>query len=157
MLSCEISKSFSNTYFEEHLRTTADQMTCNKILFEKIRAVFSISIKFDLNVRKTGWKKIRFQLALNKTYSLTPPPLIHRRFKHHQRTKINKTMLSASSDWTRIASVGVLNWVSTVYATTDSEHKFQKTRIENWLPIGFILALITTTLCSIINGKSLDV
>ena len=83
--------------FEEHLRTTADQMIYNKILLEKIRAVFRISIKFNLNVRKTGWKKIRFQLALNKTYSLTPPPLIHRRFKHHQRTKINKTILSASS------------------------------------------------------------
>ena len=49
--------------FEEHLRTTADQMIYNKILLEKIRAMFHISIKFDLNVRKTGWKKMRFQLA----------------------------------------------------------------------------------------------
>ena len=72
MFSCEISKIFKNTYFEEHLRTIADQMICNKILLEKIRAVFCISIKFDLNVRKTGWRKIRFQLALNKAYSLTP-------------------------------------------------------------------------------------
>ena len=69
-------QNFTNTYFEEYLRTTADQMICNKILLEKIRAVFCISIKFDLNVRKTGWKKIRFQLALNKTYSLTPPPTV---------------------------------------------------------------------------------
>ena len=90
MFFCEISKIFKNIYFEEHLRTTADQMICNKILFEKVRAVFCISIRFDLNVRKTEWKKIRFQLALNKTYSFTPPPLIHRRFKQHQRTKINK-------------------------------------------------------------------
>ena len=37
-----ISKIFKNTYFEEHLRTTADQMICNKILLEKIRAVFRI-------------------------------------------------------------------------------------------------------------------
>ena len=96
MFSCEISKIFKNTYSEEHLRTTADQMIRNKILFEKIRALFPISIKFDLNVRKTGWKNIRFQLALNKTYNLTPPPLIHRRLKHRQTTKINKTMLSAS-------------------------------------------------------------
>ena len=108
MFSCEIRKIFKNTYFEEHLRTTADQMICNKILSEKIRAVFYISIKFDLNVRKTGWKKIRFQLALNKTYSLTPPPLIHRRFKHRQRTKINKTMLSASSVFHAKFTISVL-------------------------------------------------
>ena len=60
MLYCEISKIFKNAYFEEHLRTTADQMIYDKILLEKIRAVFCILIKFDLNVRKTGWKKIRF-------------------------------------------------------------------------------------------------
>ena len=47
--------------FEEHLRTTF--FICNKILLEKIRAVFHIYIKLDLNVKKTGWKKIRFQLA----------------------------------------------------------------------------------------------
>ena len=41
MFSCEISKIFKSTYFEEHLRTTADQMICNKILLEK-RAVFRI-------------------------------------------------------------------------------------------------------------------
>ena len=107
-LQVEISKVFTNTHFEKHLRTTADQMICNKILLEKIRAVFCISIKFDLNVRKTGWKKIRFQLALNKTYSLTPPPLIHRRFKHRQRTKINKTMLSASSVFHAKFTISVL-------------------------------------------------
>ena len=38
----------------------------------------------------------RFQLALKKTFCPTPPLLIHRRFKHRQRTKTNKTMLSAS-------------------------------------------------------------
>ena len=107
MFPCEIRKFLKNTYFEEHLRTNADQMICNKIS-EKIRAVFCISIKFDLNVRKTGWKKIRFQLALNKTYSLTPPPLIHRRFKHRQRTKINKTMLSASSVFHAKFTISVL-------------------------------------------------
>ena len=83
-----------DTYFEEHLRTTTS--ICNKILLEKIRAVFHILIKFDLNVKKTGWKKRPFQQALNKTFCLTPPPAIHRRFKHHQKTKINKTMLSGS-------------------------------------------------------------
>ena len=91
----KLAKFLRTPNFEEHLRTTADQLICNKILLEKVRAVFRVSIKFDLNVRKTGWKKIRFQLALNK--SLTPLPLIHPRFKHRQRTKTNKTMLSASS------------------------------------------------------------
>ena len=95
-VSCKISKMFTNTYFEEHLQTTADQMICNKISLEKIRAVFHIYIKSDLNVKKTGWKKIRFQLTLNKTFCLTPSLLIHRRLKHRQKTKISKTMLSTS-------------------------------------------------------------
>ena len=41
-------------------------------------------------MKKTGWKKIRFQLALNKNFYPTPPPLIHGRFKRRQRTKIKK-------------------------------------------------------------------
>ena len=106
--SLKLTKYLRTPNFEEHLRTTADEMICNKILLEKVRAVFRISIKFDLNVRKTGWKKIWFQLALNKTYSLTPPPLIHRRFKHRQRTKINKTMLSASLVFNAKFTISVL-------------------------------------------------
>ena len=43
-----------------------------------------------------GWKKMRFQLALNKTFCPTPPPFIYQQLKHRQRTKINKTMLCAS-------------------------------------------------------------
>ena len=35
-------QNFTNTYFEEYLRTAADQMICNKILLEKIRAMFCI-------------------------------------------------------------------------------------------------------------------
>ena len=93
----KLAKCLRTPNFEEHLQTTADQMICHKVLLEKIRAVFCTSIKFDLNVRKTGWKKIQFQLTLSNTYRLSPPPLIHRRFKHRQRTKINKTMFSASS------------------------------------------------------------
>ena len=34
-------QNFTNTYFKEHLQTTADQMICNKIL-EKIRALLWI-------------------------------------------------------------------------------------------------------------------
>ena len=42
-----------------------------------------------------AWKKMRFQLDLNKTFYTNPQPLTHRRLKQRQRTKINKTMLSA--------------------------------------------------------------
>ena len=43
------------------------------------------------------WLKSRlgFQPALNKTLCPTPQPLIHRRLKQRQITKINKTMLSS--------------------------------------------------------------
>ena len=98
-----------DTYFEEHLWTTAS--ICNKLL-EKIRAVFHIQIEFDLNVKKTSWKKIQFQLALNKTFCSTPPPLIHWRFKHCQKTKINKTILSASP--------------SSVFHTQSSQYQYLK-------------------------------
>ena len=36
------------------------------------------------------------QLALNKTFCSTTPPLTHRRLKRCQRININKTMYSAS-------------------------------------------------------------
>ena len=106
-------------------------------------------------------------------------PLIHQWFKHRQRTKTNKAMLStspslvfdtkftilllknkyifcANRNITRITTVEVLNWVSKIYASTDSKHIFHKKGIENWLPIGFNLELITT-LCWTTNGKSLEV
>ena len=37
-------------------------------------------------------RKMKFHLALNKTFCTNPRPLTHRPLKHHQRTKINKTM-----------------------------------------------------------------
>ena len=43
------------------------------------------------------WKKMRFQLALNKTLCPASQLLTHRRLKHQQKTKINKTMFSGSS------------------------------------------------------------
>ena len=46
-----------NTYFQEHLQMTADQMICNKVLLEKIKTVLHIQIKFYLNVKKNSWKK----------------------------------------------------------------------------------------------------
>ena len=44
-----------------------------------------------------GWKKLWFQLVLNKTFCPNPQPLTHRRLKQRQRTKINKTMHSLPS------------------------------------------------------------
>ena len=107
----------------------------------------------------SGWKKIPFQLVLNKTFCPTPQPLTHRQLKHHQRTKINKTMLSHRLS---TQSSQYQNWksnkysiltvielgppvseystrISKFYAPTNSKHKFNKTDIENWLPIGFSL------------------
>ena len=49
--------------------------------------------------------------------------------------------------------------ISKFYAPTDSEHKFNKTEMENWLPIGYNWepTVITTTLCSSANWVSLQV
>ena len=44
-----------------------------------------------------GWKKMRFQLALNKTFCPNPQSLSHQQVKQCQRTKINKTILSSPS------------------------------------------------------------
>ena len=44
----------------------------------------------------SGWKKMQFQLALKKPFCPIPPPPIHQRFKHRQRTKINETVLLTS-------------------------------------------------------------
>ena len=141
----------------------------------------------DLN---PGWKKMTFQLALNKTFCLNPQPFTHRQVKQPQRTKINKTMLSAplpptsSVFHTKFAiselkcnkySVVIVNelrspvlesWarISKHYAPSDSEHKFDKKEIKDWLPVGYNLgsswlepAVITATLCSSANGNSLQV
>ena len=40
-------------------------------------------------------QKMRFQLALNKIFCPTSPPLTHRQSKHPQRAKSNKAMFSA--------------------------------------------------------------
>ena len=41
-----------------------------------------------------GWKKMQFQLALNKIFCPNPQPFTHRRLKQRQITKINKAMLT---------------------------------------------------------------
>ena len=141
----------------------------------------------DLN---PGWKKMRLKLVLNKTFCTNPQPLTHRQVKQRQRTKlIKQSFLHPSFSPHRFStqSLQCQNWnankysiltvnelgppvlessarISKFYAPTDSEHKFNKTEIENWLPIGYNLGSSwlgtrshTATLCSSTNGKSLQV
>ena len=56
----KLAKFLRTPNFEEHLRTPADQMICNKILLEKIWVVFRISIKFDLNRERPAGKRYDF-------------------------------------------------------------------------------------------------
>ena len=112
-------------------------------------------------------KKMLFQLTLKKA----PPPLIHRPLKHHQRTRINKTMLSAPPpphrfstqslqyQYWKVNTYSILTVTELVPSVSESstgsqtfEHRFHKRGIENWLPVGFNLPLITTTLCSTTNA-----
>ena len=106
-----------------------------------------------------------FHLTLNKNFYPNPQPLTYRRLKQLQRTKINKTMLSAlfpphssvshtkftiselKSNQYSILTVNELvppvlessARISKFYAPTDYERKFNKTEFENWLPIGYNL------------------
>ena len=109
------------------------------------------------------WKNMMcFQLVLNKTFCPTWQPLTYRQLKHYQRTKINKPMflppphrfskqISQYQDW-RANKYSILTVIelglpvsesstriSKFDVATDSEYKFNKTKIENWLPIGFTL------------------
>ena len=108
---------------------------------------------------------MRFQLALNKTLCPNPQSLTHQQGKQRQRTKINKTMLSPPSlspHWFSTQSLQYQNSNTNKYsiltvnelgapvlvssagiskfdAPTGFEHRFNKTEIENWLPIGYNL------------------
>ena len=126
---------------------------------------------------KSRLGKVAISAALNKAFCPTPPTLIHRRFKHRQKTKINKTMLSSSpsSFFHTKFTTSVLKSKQLFHPTktelgppvsesstglkilcpTDSEHRFHNKGIENCFPIGFNLALINTTLCSTTNGEIL--
>ena len=102
-----------------------------------------------------------------RDFNCPTPPLIHRRFKYRQKTKINKILFAPPSSifhtkfavfhpnsdrQCRSPQLGLK-----ILYLTDSEHKFLKRGIENWLPIGFNLALTTTILLSITNGESIKV
>ena len=129
---------------------------------------------------------MRFQLALNKTFCPTPPPLIYRRLKHHQKTKISKIMLSASpssvfhtkltiselkSKYSILAiivvgppvseySTGSQNFIPPPIRNSNfikRESKICYPYDSIWDRLDWELALITTTLCSTANGESLKV
>ena len=107
-----------------------------------------------------GWKKMTFQLALNKTFCPNPQPLTHRQEQkltrqcflplslppHRFSTQILQYQTWNAKKYS-ILTVNELGLpvlepsarISKFYAPTDSEHKFNKTEIENWLPIGYNL------------------
>ena len=103
---------------------------------------------------KSRLEKDEISAGPNNTFCTTPPPVIHRRFKHHKRTKINKKnsfCLPSSVFYTKFTiSVLKSNKYSILTVTelrapvsesstgsqtfispTDSEKKIHKTRIEN--------------------------
>ena len=63
------------------------------------------------------WKKMRFELAPNKTSCNIPPPFTHQRLKHSQRTKINKTMPSTFPLHLFAQSSLYQNWKTNKYST----------------------------------------
>ena len=67
-----------------------------------------------------SWKKTRFQLALNKTFYPNMYSIL-------TVNELGPPVLESSAR------------ISKFYAPTDSEHKFNKTEMENWLPIGYNL------------------
>ena len=117
-----------------------------------------------------GWKMTRFQLPLNKTFCPTRPTLIHWRFKHRKKKKkksnafclsligfphkVHISVLKASK-YSILMGIELKPLVSE--SLIDSQNIMLHWFWTNWLPIGFNLALITTTLCSTTNGESLKV
>ena len=124
-----------------------------------------------------GWKKMQFRLVLNRTFA---PPHHHSSTDDASTTKEQKLTKQCSllpPHRFLLQSSQCQYWKANTYSiitgieigppvsesstgsqnfipSTDSEHKFHKMEIENWLRIGFNLALITTTLCSSTNGES---
>ena len=102
---------------------------------------------------------MQFQVALNKTFCPTPPPLIHRRLKHCKKQKLTKQCFAFPHRFST-QSLQYQNWKANKYSflkvielrppvskssagsqnfmlPTDFDHKYHKTGIKNWLPIGF--------------------
>ena len=128
-----------------------------------------------------GWKKMIFQLAVNKTLCPNPQLLTQRLLKQRQRRKINETMLSAplppphrfstqisqyqnsKANKYAILTVNELGQpvlecsakILKFYAPTDSEHKFDKidTIGYNRDRLDWEPAVIIASLYSSTNGK----
>ena len=109
-----------------------------------------------------GWKRMRFQLVLHKTFCSNPQSHSSQWLKYRQRTKINETMLFAfplsvfhtkfkMSELKRklYSIITVIELkpptslssvkISKFYAPINSEQKFNKMGIKNKLPIEFNL------------------
>ena len=121
-----------------------------------------------------GWKKMQFQLPLNKTFCPNPQSLSHQQLKQCQRTKIKKTIFlppSSLPHWFSTQSSEYQNWkadkystlaenelgpmilecstmISKFYAPNDSKLKFYKTKTKNWLLIGYNLGSSSLGTCS---------
>ena len=98
---------------------------------------------------------MRFQLSLNKTLCPILPPFTDKEQKlkkclvlfpclfstqslRNRNWKANKYSILTETEIEPPVSE-FLNRILKFYAPTDSEHKFHKTGIANWLPIGFNL------------------
>ena len=94
----------------------------------------------DLN---TCWKKTRFQLALNETFCpnqqpLPPPHRFSTQSLQYENLNTNKySTVTVNGLGPPVLESSAR--ISKFYAPTDSEHKFNKTEIENWQPIGYNL------------------
>ena len=74
-----------------------------------------------------GWKKMGFQLVLNKTFCSKPQPLTHRRLKLRQRKKTKETMFSVPPPPPPPLSPLLI----------DFPHKIHNIRIEKQMSISF--------------------
>ena len=108
------------------------------------------------------WSTIREQ-KLTKDCFLPPRHRFSARRPQYQYWKANKySILTVTELGPPVLKSSTRIWK--FYTPTNSELKFYKSRIENWLPIGFNLrsfwwepTVKTSTLCSTANGLSLKV
>ena len=115
-----------------------------------------------------GWKMTRFQLPLRLSVPLDQPLFIDDSSTAKKKKKSNAFCLSLigfphkvhisvlkASKYSILMGIELKPLVSE--SLIDSQNIMLHWFWTNWLPIGFNLALITTTLCSTTNGESLKV
>ena len=95
---CAYSIVFQKRLFEFPREANLKQQCLIKIKCKNIQSIQQARVNhvYCLGLNP-GLKKVRFQLASNKTFCPNPQPLSHRQVKQRQITKINKIMLSAPS------------------------------------------------------------